>query len=90
MTPYQLGKRKVFPEELYGGNTVEAAADLFKKIIQGNGSWSQNAVVLANAAMALQVTGQYENYEAAFQAAVKSLESGAANNCLNQLISLQK
>jgi len=90
MTPYQLGKRKVFAEELYGGNTVEAAATLFKKIIQGNGSWSQNAVVLANAAMALQLTGQYENYEAAFQAAVKSLESGAANNCLNQLISLQK
>jgi anthranilate phosphoribosyltransferase len=90
MTPYQLGKRKVFAEELYGGNTVEAAATLFKKIIQGNGSWSQNAVVLANAAMALQLNGQYENYEAAFQAAVKSLESGAANNCLNQLISLQK
>ena len=90
MTPYQLGKRKVFAEELNGGNTVEAAAAIFKKIIQGNGSWSQNAVVLANAAMALQVTGQYENYEAAFQAAVKSLESGAANNCLNQLISLQK
>ena len=89
MTPYQLGKRKVFPEELYGGNTVEAAASMFKKIIQGNGSWSQNAVVLANAAMALQVTGQYENYEAAFQAAVKSLESGAANNCLHQLIRLQ-
>jgi anthranilate phosphoribosyltransferase len=89
MTPYQLGKRKVFPEELYGGNTVEAAAGLFKKIIQGNGSWSQNAVVLANAAMALQVTGQYENYEAAFQAVVKSLESGAANDCLNRLIQLQ-
>jgi anthranilate phosphoribosyltransferase len=89
MTPYQLGKRKVFPEELYGGNTVEAAAEIFKKIIQGKGSWSQNAVVLANAAMALQVTGQFESYEAAFQAAVKSLESGAANNCLNQLINLQ-
>ena len=39
--------------------------------------------------MALQVTGQYENYEAAFQAAVKSLESGAASNSLKQLIALQ-
>lgn len=89
MTPYQLGKRKVFAEELHGGDTVEAAAALFKKIIEGKGTWSQNAVVLANAAMALQVTGKYENYEAAFQVAVKSLESGAANHCLKQLISLQ-
>lgn len=89
MTPYQLGKRKVFAEELHGGDTVESAAALFKNIIEGKGTWSQNAVVLANAAMALQVTGQYENYEAAFQAAVLSLESGAANNTLKQLISLQ-
>lgn len=89
MTPNQLGKRKVFAEELHGGDTVEAAAALFKNIIEGKGTWSQNAVVLANASMALQVTGKYENYEAAFQAAVKSLESGAANHCLKQLISLQ-
>ena len=90
MTPYQLGKRKVFAEELHGGATVEAAADLFKKIIEGKGTWSQNAVVLANAAMALKVTGQYENYETAFQAAVKSLESGAAYQSLQTLIRLQK
>ncbi len=89
MTPYQLGKKKVFSEELHGGKTVEEAASIFKNIIQGKGSWSQNAVVLSNAAMALFVTGQYENYDLAFQAAVKSLESGAANNCLQKLISLQ-
>lgn len=89
MTPYQLGKKKVFSEELHGGKTVEEAASIFKQIIEGKGTWSQNAVVLSNAAMALFVTGQYENYDLAFQAAVKSLESGSANNCLQKLISLQ-
>ena len=89
MTPYQLGKKKVFSEELHGGKTVEEAASIFKNIIQGKGTWSQNAVVLSNAAMALFVTGQYENYDLAFQAAVTSLESGAANNSLQKLISLQ-
>ena len=89
MTPYQLGKKKVFSEELHGGKTVEEAAGIFKSIIQGKGTWSQNAVVLSNAAMALFVTGKYENYDLAFQAAVKSLESGAANNCLQKLIALQ-
>ncbi|MCE2675344.1 MAG: anthranilate phosphoribosyltransferase [Sediminibacterium sp.] len=89
MTPYQLGKKKVFSQELHGGKTVEEAAAIFKNIIQGKGSWSQNAVVLSNAAMALFVTGKYESYELAFQAAVNSLESGAANKCLEKLISLQ-
>ena len=88
-SPYELGKKRVFAHELSGGDTVEAAATIFKNIIQGKGTWSQNAVVLANAAMALNLTGNYANYEAAYQAAVKSLESGAANNCLQKLISLQ-
>jgi len=89
MTPYQLGKKKVFSQELHGGKTVEEAAAIFKNIIQGKGTWSQNAVVLSNAAMALFVTGKYDTYELAFQAAVTSLESGAANKCLEKLISLQ-
>jgi len=89
MTPYQLGKKKVFSEELQGGKTVEEAAAIFKNIIQGKGSWSQNAVVLSNAAMALFVTGKYATYELAFQAAVTSLESGAAYKSLEKLISLQ-
>jgi anthranilate phosphoribosyltransferase len=88
-TPYQLGKKRVFAAELEGGSTVAEAAAIFKNIIEGKGTWSQNAVVLANAAMALHVTGKYENYDLAFQAAVNSLETGAANNCLQKLISLQ-
>ena len=89
MTPYQLGKKRVMAQDLSGGATVEEAATIFKNIIQGKGTWSQNAVVLANAAMALDLTGKYENYEQAYQAAVTSLESGAAYNCLQKLISLQ-
>jgi anthranilate phosphoribosyltransferase len=89
MTPYQLGKKRVMAQDLSGGATVKEAATIFKNIIQGKGTWSQNAVVLANAAMALDLTGKYENYEQAYQAAVTSLESGAAYNCLQKLISLQ-
>ena len=89
LSPYELGKKRVMQEELAGGETVEEAATIFRNIIQGKGTWSQNAVVLANAAMALNLTGKYENYEQAYQAAVTSLESGAAYNCLQKLISLQ-
>ena len=88
-TPIELGKRFVEPDSIHGGNSVEEAADIFMKIIKGDGSWSQNAVVLANAAMALQCTGNFKEYNDAYNAAVDSLESGKALKVLQKLISLQ-
>ena len=89
MTPEQLGKRTVKAEDIYGGNSVEEAAKIFTKIIKGEGSFAQNAVVLANAAMALNCTGNYNSYSDAYHAAVESLESGKAYQSLQTLISLQ-
>ncbi len=88
-SPIQLGKRVVAPQDIYGGNTVEESAQLFHSIISGEGTEAQNAVVLANSAMALYCTGNYASYEEAFQTAVKSLESKAALNALEKLIALQ-
>lgn len=85
----QLGKRNVDARDITGGQSVDEAAAIFRTIINGNGSWAQNAVVLANAAMALQSTGKYANYETAYQAGVDSLESGKAKQCLDKLIALQ-
>ena len=87
LTPEYLGKRTVSALDLFGGNSVEEAAGIFLKILKGEGSWAQNAVVMANAAMALQCIGKYKNYEECYALAVESLESGAALNSLNKLIS---
>jgi anthranilate phosphoribosyltransferase len=89
ITPEQLGKRSVDPADIYGGNTVEEAAGIFTRILKGDGTWAQNAVVLANSAMALYCTGLFKNYEDAYDASVKSLESGLALNALKKLIALQ-
>lgn len=89
MTPVQLGKRMVTPDDIYGGNSVEDAGKIFLKILKREGTWSQNAVVLANAAMGLHCTGKYKTYDEAYAAAVDSLESGAAYNALQKLIQLQ-
>lgn len=89
MTPEQLGKRMVSPADIYGGNTPGEAAKIFLHILQGKGTWAQNAVVFANAAMALYCTGTYTTYDEAFAASVESLESGKALAALNKLISLQ-
>ena len=88
-TPEQLGRRTVEPQNLYGGNTTEESAKLFTKIIKGQGTWAQTAVVLANAAMALHCTENYVDYNEAYKAAVNSLESGNALRCLETLIRMQ-
>ena len=80
-----LGKRIVQPADIYGGNSPEEAAGIFLKIVKGQGSWAQNAVVIANAAMALQGTGKYPDYETCYQLCVESLESGRAYKCLQTL-----
>jgi anthranilate phosphoribosyltransferase len=87
--PEQLGKRMVNADDIHGGNSVEEAAKIFLKIIKGEGSWAQNAVVLANAAMALYCTGKYITYENAYTTAVESLESKKAYQSLQTLIALQ-
>ncbi len=89
MTPEQLGKRMVSPSDIYGGNSPEEAAKIFIDILKGKGSWAQNAVVLANAAMALHCTGNFSDYDLAYAAAVESLESGRALASLQTLISMQ-
>jgi anthranilate phosphoribosyltransferase len=89
MTPEQLGKRMVSPSDIYGGNSPEEAAKIFIDILKGKGTWAQNAVVLANAAMALHCTGNFSDYNLAYAAAVESLESGNALTSLQTLISMQ-
>lgn len=89
LTPEYLGKRRVSAQDIYGGNSPEEAAKIFSKILKGDGSWAQNAVVLANAAMALNCLGCYNNYNECFHHAVESLESGKAHETLEKLINLQ-
>ena|ERR1022692_1319503 len=89
MTPEQLGKRSVEASDIYGGSTVEEAAKIFLKILKREGTWAQNAVVFANAAMALHCTGLYKSYDDAYHAAVESLESGKAHQALQKLIAAQ-
>lgn len=89
MSPEALGKRTVFAHDLSGGNTIEDAAKIFMNILNGNGTWAQNAVVLANAAVAIQCIGNIPVYNDAYNKAVESFESGSAKKVFDQLMALQ-
>lgn len=81
-----LGFKNISPESIFGGNTKEEASKIFRNILEGNGTYEQNSVVLANASMAILNTKKYGDYENCFAMAKDSLESGKALNCLNKLI----
>lgn len=89
LTAEYLGKRSVVPEDIYGGTSTDEAAKIFLKILKGEGTWAQNAVVMANAAMAIFATGDFKEYDECYSMAVESLESGRAYQNFKKLMSLQ-
>jgi anthranilate phosphoribosyltransferase len=85
----ELGGIQVLPTDIIGGDTKEDAAKLFYKIISGEGTAQQNAVVCANAAMAIYGAGTYANYADSLAQAKESLQSGKAFDRFKKLISVQ-
>lgn len=79
-----FGVLPVSKEEIYGGDTVEAAADIFYQILSGKGTAAQNNVVCANAAAAIS-TAKPVAISDAFREAKAILEGGKALEVLNQL-----
>ena len=82
----ELQFRNIEAESIFGGNSIEEAAEIFKSILEGKGTYEQNAVVLANAAMALNNTEKFGDYKNCLMMAKESLMEGKALNCLNVLI----
>jgi anthranilate phosphoribosyltransferase len=88
MDALTLGKRTTVPSDIYGGTTAEEASKLFYRILNRQGSWAQNAVVLANASVALQ-TATGKDYNTCYEMSVESFESGRAMEKFKQLMQMQ-
>ncbi len=88
-SPEEIGGLRIDGKEIYGGDSVDEASSIFMKIVKGEGTAAQNAVVVANAAMALSLTGKFNDFQSARQAAKESLESGKAYMTLKKLLALQ-
>lgn len=86
-SPQDLGVNQIEQSEIFGGNTVEQAARLFTKIINGNGTETQNNVVCANAGLAIATVKQMPHRDG-FELAKESLLSGKAKESLKKLIQL--
>ena len=85
-SPEELGFAKVMPEALYAGTSVKEAAAIFMRILQGEGSCGQRAVVLANSALAIRCARPQEAWTDCIARAATALDSGAAFRNFKQLI----
>ena len=84
--PEDINQKVIQQSDIYGGNSVQDAAEIFKTIIEGNGTEAQNSVVLSNAAFALKIVDKNKTFENAFEEAKSSLFGLKAKNCLDKLV----
>ncbi len=86
--PHALGLKAVEATDIQGGATVEASAHLFLAILRGEGTPSQNAVVAANAGLALYTAGHARTLPEAVALASDTLQSGRALDTFQKLMTI--
>jgi anthranilate phosphoribosyltransferase len=89
LTPADVNLPKNKPEDIFGGNTVDESAGIFKKILTGEGSEAQNNAVLINAALAIETIDQGLTFNQSMEKAVNSLKSGKTLKVLQILLEIQ-
>ena len=84
--PEDINQKVIQQSDIYGGNSVQDAAEIFKTIIEGKGTDAQNNVVLSNAVFALKIVDKNKTFESAFEEAKDSLFGLKAKWCLDKLV----
>lgn len=84
--PEDFGFANIDSEAIFGGESIKQAATIFKSILEGSGTDAQNAVVCVNAAVVLNSTGKFGDYNNCLKMAQESLTQGKALQAFNNLI----
>jgi anthranilate phosphoribosyltransferase len=85
-SPHEIGKPKLNPKDLKGGDTVEAAANIFINILSRKGTSAQVDVITANAGVAINCINPNQTLEESIAEASESLLSGNALEKFKSLI----
>lgn len=81
--PKDIKQPHLQAEQLFGGNTVKESLQIFKGILNGEGTAEQNAVVITNSALGIQCFDAQKTFEQAFQEAQDSLLTLKAKTALD-------
>ena len=83
----ELGFEKIDPGKIGGGSTVKDSADIFKAVLEGEGTTEQNNVVICNAAVAIRTIKPERSFADCFYEAEESLQSKKALNSFKKMLS---
>ncbi|NNE29767.1 MAG: anthranilate phosphoribosyltransferase [Saprospiraceae bacterium] len=86
LSPESFGAQTVDPQSLHGGENVAEAKTILLGVLQGSCSPEQKAVVLANAALAIQTWHPEKSLTDCLGEARESLDSGKAFAALQAII----
>lgn len=86
VSPSDLGLQRLQAHEIFGGQTISEAADIFIKVLQRESTPAQRSVVIANAALAIQLYEPSKSLSDCVASARASLESGAAFTAFKKMI----
>jgi anthranilate phosphoribosyltransferase len=86
--PENLGFKRIGQHELYGGDTPEEAAQIFRNVLHAEATEAQINVVLANAAFGIQTIDQEKSIEECLEIARDSLYGKKALKTLEKFVEL--
>jgi anthranilate phosphoribosyltransferase len=87
-TPEMIGMKRCRHEDLWGGNTPEAASKIFDSVLNNTATRAQRDCVLANSGFAIQVICPQKSIEECIGEARESLQSGKALNVLKKFVEI--
>ena len=88
LSPSEFGFSMLKQEDIFGGETIEEAAEIFVNVLNNQATKAQENVVIANAATAIMVAKNI-NLASAVSEARESLISGSALRAFNTLLKLK-
>lgn len=87
-TPESLGFGRIAQSEIYGGDSIASAADIFLKVLSGRATSAQSDCVVVNAAFAIRVICPERTIEDCIAQAQEAIRSGAAMSAFKKFITL--
>ncbi len=89
VSPESMNYKRNIQSDLTGGKTVPEAADLFMKVLKGDGTPAQQDVVTVNSQVALKCYYPSKSFEDCRNIAEESVKSGKAFKSFTKLMELQ-
>lgn len=86
LMPADFNTKTLKAEDLFGGNTIEEAALIFRNVLNGEGTEAQNKVVIANTAVALKTVEPAKDLSSCIEEAKNSLYGKKALRAFQKLI----